>query len=122
VIPTSHAASGAGDGEVAVAEGRPNKKDNTAAVNGGPEMSSEISMLEQAWLQAETIADKARYEAMALDEVLEAKRTAVKDETEILVLTTTVEKAKAKHKRAEQMAAETFDRLWQAKSQGQMNA
>ena len=33
-------------------------------------MSSEISMLEQAWLQAETIADKARYEAMALDEVL----------------------------------------------------
>ena len=85
-------------------------------------MSSEISMLEQAWLQAETIADKARYEAMALDEVLEAKRRAVKDESEILVLTTNVEKAKAKHKRAEQMAAETFDRLWQAKSQGQMNA
>jgi hypothetical protein len=81
-------------------------------------MSDDITDLEQEWLQAETLADKARYEA----EVYEAKKNAARDEGEIMILATNIEKARARHARAEQMACETFDRLWQAKSQGQMNA
>lgn len=81
-------------------------------------MPADITHLEQTWLQAETRADKARYEA----EVMEARKSAARSADEIQVLTSTIEQARQRHARAEQMASETFDRLWQAKSEQQMSA
>lgn len=81
-------------------------------------MSVQITHLEHEWLHAETLADKARYEA----EAFEAKRQVARDEFEIRILSSSVEKARARQAHADQMAADTFDRLWQAKRQEQMNA
>ena len=81
-------------------------------------MSVQISHLEQDWLHAETLADKARYEAQAV----EAKRRVARDEIEIRILASNVEMARARLAKADKAAAETFDRLWDAKTQGHMNA
>jgi hypothetical protein len=80
-------------------------------------MTAQISELEKAWLEAETIADEARHAA----EVYEAKRSQARSDDEIKLLAANVEQARARFARAEQMAAETFDRLWEAKAQGQMH-
>lgn len=81
-------------------------------------MSVQISNLEHEWLHAETLADKARYEA----EAVEAKRKVARDEIEIRILASNVAMARARQEKADKAAAETFDRLWQAKTQGHVGA
>ena len=92
-------------------------------------MERDIAGLEQAWLQAETRADEARGVAVAANRALESvKKKAANEDIGSLMMR--AESANAQHAAAEQMAAEAFDRLWQAKalgpsygqSQEQMNA
>lgn len=84
-------------------------------------MAADIFRLEQDWLQAETIADQARSAAMNADRQLECLQLKG-DGDQIRVLISSVEAAKARFQQAEQSACDAFDRLWQAKSQGQLNA
>ena len=74
-------------------------------------MSMHISNLEHEWLHAETLADKARYEV----EACEARRKLVRDEIELRILASNIEMAKARQAKADRAAAETFDRLWEAR-------
>ena len=83
-------------------------------------MSINIAQLEQAWLQAETMADVAKREAMRASSELQVRNTKVVDATEVKILLTTVEQAKVRQADAERKASAAFDLLWQAKGhQGQ---
>lgn len=91
-------------------------------------MAQEIWKLEQAWLKAETVADRTRTEASRATERLvdmreKAAHGGSKDIVVLLTnVQTTVETLRARHAAAEQQASELFDRLVEAKSQDQMHA
>ena len=86
-------------------------------------MSTDISKLEQAWLQAEALADKARLEAQEAKQNAERKkRVANGDGREVTVLISTIEQLAARHEDAERRASELFDRLWKAKELGRTHA
>ena len=81
-------------------------------------MSINIAQLEQAWLQAETIADAAKREATRASDQLQVRNAKVVDAGEIRILLTTVEQAKVHQADAERRASAAFDLLWQAKGHG----
>jgi hypothetical protein len=86
-------------------------------------MSTDISKLEQAWLQAEALADKARLEAEEARKVAERKKKVASAEGgEITVLLSTMEQLNERHAAAERRASELFDRLWTAKELGRTHA
>ena len=91
-------------------------------------MALKVQVLEQAWLKAETIADRTRSEAMrAAERLIDAQEKAAHGGSkDIVVLLTTVETTvetlRARHAAAEQQANELFDRLLEAKSQGEVHA
>jgi hypothetical protein len=85
------------------------------------EMDREISRLEQAWLEAETMADEARIRVQEASRQFEVVRKQAASE-DLTILLSTVESAKARHEAAEQMACDLFDRLWQAKGQGTLRS
>jgi hypothetical protein len=78
-------------------------------------MSNTIAQLEQVWLQAETMADDAKREAMRANDELKSRNTKVVDASEVKILLTTAEQAKVRQVEAERRASAAFDRLWQAK-------
>jgi lipid A disaccharide synthetase len=91
-------------------------------------MAPEIWMLEQAWLKAETVADRSRTATMRatarLDDTLEKVAVgAAKRTPEIKVLLTTVESTvqtlKQRQQAAEQQAAAMFERFEAARSRGE---
>ena len=84
-------------------------------------MSINIVHLEQVWLQAETLADEAKREAMRANIDLQVRNTKVVDAAEVKILLTTVEQAKVRQADAERKASAAFDLLWQAKGQGQQS-
>ena len=84
-------------------------------------MSINIAQLEQAWLQAETVADAAKREAMRANDELHVRNKKVVDAAEVKILLTTVEQAKVRQADAERQASAAFDLLWQAKGQGQQS-
>jgi hypothetical protein len=87
-------------------------------------MASDVWVLEQAWLKAETIVDRTRCEAMRASERLvdTREKAAHGANKEIVVLLTkvetTVETLRARHEAAERQANDLFDRLLEAKAQG----
>ncbi len=91
-------------------------------------MAQEVWKLEQAWLKAETVADRARTEASRATERLvdTREKAAHGGNKDIVVLLTnvetTVETLRARHAAAERQASELFDRLVAAKSQGEVHA
>lgn len=105
----------------------PGRKKPGAVVNAGclwrKKMSTEIAKLEQAWLQAEAVADQAKQQARAAKAAAEGKRKVANGSggTMTLLLDTQVE-LDARHAAAERKASELFDRLWKAKEQGQVHA
>lgn len=84
-------------------------------------MSINIAQLEQAWLQAETVADAAKREAAEANKLLQRRNAKVVDAAEVKILLTTVEQAKQRQAEAELKASAAFDLLWQAKGQGQQS-
>lgn len=84
-------------------------------------MSINIVQLEQSWLQAETMADEAKREAMRVSNELQRKNAKVVDAAEVKILMSTAEQAKARQLDAERTASAAFDLLWQAKGQGQQS-
>ena len=84
-------------------------------------MSSNIAHLEQAWLQAETLADAAKREALQANDALQLKNTKVVDATEVKILMSSAEQARQRQAEAERKASAAFDLLWQAKGQGQQS-
>ena len=91
-------------------------------------MALEITTLEMAWLKAETIADRTKTEAMRAAERLDdtKQKVAMGGDKDFFVLLTkvetTVETLRARHAAAERQASELFDRLVEAKSQGEAHA
>ncbi len=91
-------------------------------------MALEITTLEMAWLKAETIADRTKTEAMRAAERLDdtKQKVALGGDKDFFVLLTkvetTVETLRARHAAAERQANELFDRLVEAKSQGEAHA
>ena len=91
-------------------------------------MALEINKLEMAWLKAETIADRTKTEAMRAAERLDdtKQKVALGGDKDFFVLLTkvetTVETLRARHAAAERQASELFDRLVEAKSQGEAHA
>jgi hypothetical protein len=92
-------------------------------------MALKVEVLEQAWLKAETIADRTRTEALrAAARLVDAKDKAANTggSKDIVVLLntveTTVETLRARHAAAERQANELFDRLQEAKSEGEVRA
>jgi hypothetical protein len=85
-------------------------------------MLMEVTQLEQAWLQAEAIADEAKKEAERASHALHVKNGKVCDATEVKVLLTHAQQAKQRQEEAEQRANAAFDRFWQAKDQRQVHA
>ncbi len=91
-------------------------------------MAQEIWKLEQAWLKAETVADRIRSEtSRATARLVDTKEKAAhgggKDIVVLLTkVETTVKTLRQRHAAAEQQASELFDRLVEAKSQDQMHA
>lgn len=85
-------------------------------------MSYEINRLEEAWLKAESDADKYKREASKIDQVLSGGRAREARELEVDELKTKAERLRAKMAVAEQAAAEAFDRLWSAKGMTGTNA
>jgi len=84
-------------------------------------MSINIAQLEQAWLQAETLADAAKREAAEANTELQRRNAKVVDAAEVKILMTTIEQAKQRQVEAERKASAAFDLLWQAKGQGQQS-
>jgi hypothetical protein len=84
-------------------------------------MTINIAQLEQAWLQAETMADAAKREAMRANDELQIRNAKVVDAAEVKILMSTVEQAKVRQADAERKASAAFDLLWQAKGQGQQS-
>ena len=84
-------------------------------------MSMEIAQLEQAWLQAETMADQAKRDAMRASEELQVRNAKVVDAAEVKILMVTAEQARSRQAEAERKASAAFDLLWQAKGQGQQS-
>lgn len=85
-------------------------------------MSIDIAQLEQAWLQAETMADLAKREAMSASDELQRRNTKVVDAAEVKILMITADQARARQVEAERKASAAFDLLWQAKGEGQQSA
>jgi hypothetical protein len=85
-------------------------------------MLLEVAQLEQAWLQAEAIADEAKKEAERASQALSKRNGRVVDASEVKVLLTSVQQAKQRQEEAELVASDAFDRFWQAKDQRQVNA
>lgn len=85
-------------------------------------MRLEVAQLEQAWLQAEAIADEAKKEAERAKLALHKHNGKVVDASAVRVLLTTVEQAKQRQEEAEQVASAAFDKFWQARDQRQVNA
>lgn len=79
-------------------------------------MSIDINELEKAWLAAETMADEAKRRARQVDAEVTQVKTKAREGTEIKVLISSLEEAKARQEQAERSASDAFDRLWQAKS------
>jgi hypothetical protein len=84
-------------------------------------MSINIAQLEQAWLQAETMADVAKREALRASDELQVRNAKVVDAAEVKILMSTVEQARSRQADAERRASAAFDLLWQAKGQGQQS-
>jgi hypothetical protein len=83
-------------------------------------MSIDISQLEQAWLEAETLADEAKHEALRLSRELAMQReTRGEGGHDVNTLVTTIEQLKARQEEAERTASAAFDRFWSA--QGSRN-
>lgn len=78
-------------------------------------MSTNIAQLEQAWLQAEAMADTAKREASKASEELAKRNTKVADAAEIKILLTRAKQAKDRQEEAERVASAAFDTLWQVK-------
>jgi lipid A disaccharide synthetase len=95
-------------------------------------MAPEIWMLEQAWLKAETVADKSRTATMRATARLDDTREKVAvgaaqrvPEIKVLLNTveTTVQTLKARQEAAEQQAAEMYARFEAAaRSHGEIHA
>jgi hypothetical protein len=77
-------------------------------------MSSEIAKLEQAWLQAEALAEKAKHDARQARVAGTRKVSNGNGSTVALILDPTDELDR-RHADAERRASELFDRLWTAK-------
>ena len=84
-------------------------------------MSINIAQLEQAWLQAETLADAAKRDALRANDELQVRNAKVVDAAEVKILMSTAEQAKVRQADAERTASAAFDLLWQAKGQGQQS-
>lgn len=84
-------------------------------------MSLNIAQLEQSWLQAEALADKAKREVMIVTEELQRNNGRVVDAAQVKILMYTAEQAKVRQVEAEKSASAAFDLLWQAKGQGQQS-
>ncbi len=78
-------------------------------------MAIDVSQLEQAWLEAETMADEAKHEALKLSQELARQREVRgEDGQDVTVLVTTIETLKARQAEAERTASAAFDRFWSA--------
>jgi hypothetical protein len=84
-------------------------------------MSLNIAQLEQSWLQAEALADKAKREVRIVTEELQRHNGRIVDAAQVKILMYTAEQAKARQAEAEKSASAAFDLLWQAKGQGQQS-
>ena len=84
-------------------------------------MSVNIAQLEQAWIQAETIADRAKREASVAWDEVQRRNAKIVDATEMKILLVTAEQLKVRQADAEKKASAAFDLLWQAKGQGQQS-
>lgn len=85
-------------------------------------MSMEIAQLEQAWLQAEAIADEAKREAARVNDELANRNRQVADMAEVKILLGSVEQAKARRDEADRVASAAFDRFWSAKDARSLHA
>lgn len=85
-------------------------------------MTIEISRLEEAWLKAESDADRVKREAMHVEGALSGGRRRESIDDEVAVLKTKAESLRAQVAVAEQAAEEAFDRLWSAKGLTGTNA
>ena len=84
-------------------------------------MSINIAHLEQSWLQAEALADKAKREVMIVAEELQRNNGKVVDAAQVKILLSTADQARARQAEADRTASAAFDLLWQAKGQGQQS-
>jgi len=86
-------------------------------------MSTEIAKLEQAWLQAEALADQVKQQVREAKAVAEGRRKfANGNGGAITVMIGDADELDARHAAAERKASELFDRLWKAKEQGRVHA
>jgi hypothetical protein len=85
-------------------------------------MSMTLVQLEQAWLQAEAIADEARREAERMSGELAERNRQVADMAEMKILLGSVEQAKARRDEADRVASAAFDRFWSAKDTRSLHA
>mgnify|MGYP001040527137 FL=1 len=82
-------------------------------------MSTEIALLERAWLEAETAADALKLEASkASAELARMRQSAGANGTDLSTLVATVEQLKARQEEAERAASAAFDRYWAAQGNG----
>ena len=85
-------------------------------------MSVNIVQLEQAWLQAEAIADRGKARGiggMGRGSAPATARSSTPPQMKILLVT--AEQLKVRQADAEKKASAAFDLLWQAKGQGQQS-
>ena len=85
-------------------------------------MTYEINRLEEAWLKAESDADMVKREAMQIDQVLANHDDCEDVQDDYDVLITKAEQLRAQLLKADQEAAEAFERFWSAKGMNGTNA
>lgn len=82
-------------------------------------MSTEIALLEQAWLEAETAADALKLEAAkASAELARMRQSAGANGADLSALVAMVEQLKGRQEEAERAASAAFDRYWAAQGNG----
>jgi len=81
-------------------------------------MSTEIALLERAWLEAETAADALKLEASKASAELAHMRQTAGAGTDLSALVAMVEQLKARHAEAERAVSAAFDRYWAAQGNG----
>jgi hypothetical protein len=84
-------------------------------------MSSEIAKLEQAWLQAEALAETTKLAAREA-RVAGTRRVSNGNGTSVALILESTDELDKRHADAERRASELFDRLWTAKELRSANA
>jgi len=78
-------------------------------------MSSDIALLEQAWLRAETTVDEMKQQALkATAELAKMRQARGEDGSDLSVMIATIEQLRTRQEEAEQTASAAFDRYWMA--------